>query len=146
VASNAARDHARRRVLVVDDHAVICEMLTLALDIEGYDVQATYNGWTALELLRHWRPDVILLDLEMPVMDGWAFRRAQLADDELAEIPVVVLSSSLVSGPVAPGVPMADHDQRSTSGMNVAAVLSKPYRLDVLLETVGQLTSPGVAP
>lgn len=128
MASNAAQDSDQCRVLVVDDHAMICELLAEALGDEGYAVQTVYNGWAALELLQSWDVDLILLDLMMPIMDGWAFRRAQLADPRLAAIPVVIMSA----GPAGP---------RAAGDLTAAAVIPKPYSLDMLLETVSQLTA-----
>ena len=77
-------------VCVVDDDADIREVLTDVLSIEGYDVVAAGDGESALALLRA-RPSacrLILLDLMMPRMNGWEFRRQQLQDPTIAEIPV----------------------------------------------------------
>lgn len=129
MASTAVQHDGRRRVLVVDDHAMICELLAEVLSDEGYAVQTAYNGWDALELLRGWEPDLILLDLMMPIMNGWDFRRTQLADAHLAAIPVIIMSSNL---------PAAS----ATGGLQAACIMPKPYRLTVLLETVSRLTHP----
>src|SRR3954470_12387725 len=85
----------KKRVLVVDDDPDIRESVRLVLEDEGYEVEEAADGAAALALLRAatTRPDVILLDLMMPVMNGWQFRAAQLADDDLADIPVIVLSA-----------------------------------------------------
>src|SRR5512138_2541112 len=86
----------RPTVLVVDDDESVRESLALALELEGYMVLRAAHGIDALLVLRTGiRPDVILLDLEMPVMPGWEFRERQLADPALADIPVVIVSSSL---------------------------------------------------
>src|SRR4051794_23983356 len=83
-----------RRVLVVDDDVSIRGFLAEALRDEGYEVQTAGNGHDALALLREWRPDLILLDLMMPVMDGWAFRTEQRLIPNMADVPVIVLSAT----------------------------------------------------
>lgn len=64
---------ARPRVLVVDDDDAVCELLRQVLTDEGYAVATVPHGAAALELVRHHQPAVILVDLRMPIMDGWAF-------------------------------------------------------------------------
>jgi CheY-like chemotaxis protein len=114
-------------VLVVDDDAAIRLAVQELLAEEGYAVRAAQNGSDALDLLRldHPLPALILLDLRMPVMDGWAFRRQQAADTRLASIPVVVLTAD---GTVAARV----------AEMNVAGALAKPLRLEALLSAVAR--------
>jgi CheY-like chemotaxis protein len=82
------------RVLIVDDDDIIREALQTALEDAGLAVRAAAHGQAALEMLDGWRPDLILLDLMMPVMDGWAFRQAQWARPAAARIPVIVLSAA----------------------------------------------------
>jgi len=86
-----ARNGAGRRVLVVDDEPQVRATVTEALELEGYEVAQATNGMEALALLASREPEVIVLDLWMPVMDGWAFRRAQLVSHP--HIPVIVLSA-----------------------------------------------------
>ena len=78
------------RILVVDDDALIRETLATALGDEGYAVRVAPDGRAALSALGTWRPDVIVLDLMMPIMDGVAFRAAQRSVAETAQIPVIV--------------------------------------------------------
>jgi CheY-like chemotaxis protein len=81
-------------VLVVEDEAAARAGMEQLLRGAGYDAVGAPNGQAALDLLRSGiRPRAILLDLMMPVMDGWAFRREQLRDPQLAHIPVIVLSA-----------------------------------------------------
>ena len=90
---------AGKRILIVDDDGPIREALVEVLAKEGFELDQAENGRKALQLLHdHVRPDVILLDLTMPVMNGCEFRQAQLADAELASIPVVVMSAVDMSG------------------------------------------------
>ena len=94
------------------------------LAIEGYRTQVVPNGRAALDYLRQGDfPEVILLDLMMPVMDGWEFRRRQREDPQLAVVPVVVLSAL---------------DQSRAADLEGAAFLKKPLDFDRLLELVRQ--------
>lgn len=82
-------------ILVVDDDPDLRETLGELLCEVGYDARLCENGRKALELLRHGdRPRLILLDLMMPEMNGWQFREEQLKDEELRDIPVVVMTAS----------------------------------------------------
>ena len=119
------------RVLVVDDEADLRRLFTVVLSEGGYDVRAATNGADALAIVRAWRPDIILLDLMMPVMNGWQFADAYGALPG-QKAPVVVITAA---GPGA---------VRSTANLGViAAVLSKPLDVDVLLEVVGYHLSQG---
>jgi CheY-like chemotaxis protein len=118
----------RKPVMVVDDDSDIREALRDVLQDEGYHVLDFPNGREALLHLKAQQasaPGVILLDLMMPVMNGWQFRAAQLDDPSLAPIPVVVISAdgSLI---------------QKADALKAAARLRKPIELDDLLDTVGQ--------
>jgi two-component system chemotaxis response regulator CheY len=115
-----------RAVLVVDDDPDIRDFMSDFLADEGYQVKAAGNGRQALDLLASWRPDVILLDLMMPVMDGWAFLAAQQADAELAHLPVIVMSASYN---------LVKLDER----VPVPEVLAKPFTIEDLLAKVEPL-------
>jgi CheY-like chemotaxis protein len=109
-------------VLIVEDDADLREMMAQLLALEGYQTAAVANGREALEYLQHEdAPNLILLDLMMPVMDGWEFRRHQQANPALAAVPVIVLSAL---------------DQSRTTGVNAEAILKKPLDFDRLLELV----------
>jgi CheY-like chemotaxis protein len=82
-------------VLIVDDDAAIRDALTTLLKDEGYYVATASNGVEALDTLRRGlRPCAILLDLMMPVMDGWDFRAVQRQDPVLSQIPVIVVTAA----------------------------------------------------
>ena len=113
---------AHRPVLIVEDDADLRDMMAQLLSLEGYQTAVVGNGREALDYLQHEQaPDLILLDLMMPVMDGWEFRRLQQANPALAGVPVVVLSA-------------LDHQRSST--VDAAAVLKKPLDFDRLLQLV----------
>jgi CheY-like chemotaxis protein len=82
-----------KRVLVVDDDDDIRAILVELLVGEGYWAVAAADGEQALRIASRFPPDVILLDLMMPVMSGWQFRAAQRKDPALADIPVIVVSA-----------------------------------------------------
>ena len=115
-------------VFVVEDDLDTRDMLGRFLQLEGFSVELAANGKQALDRLHAGsvQPCVIVLDLMMPVMDGWQFRREQVQDAELAEIPVIVVSA-------------AGKDRISEIDAN--AYLSKPVDLDQLLERVTQYCS-----
>jgi len=92
----AAREYARPpRILVVEDDPAILSSLAETLLEEGFDVEPASNGREALDRLRGGlRPAAIILDLMMPVMDGWDFRNEQLQDRALRDIPVIVATAA----------------------------------------------------
>ena len=95
-------------ILIVDDDQVLVESLSELLELNGYNVAVATDGQAALAQLRGgMRPSVILLDLMMPGMDGWDFRRQQLKDDDLKDIPVVVTSLAGIT-PAALKVQLGD--------------------------------------
>src|SRR5262245_48077066 len=82
------------RILVVDDNRAVREALVTLLEARGFGARGVSNGREALETLRAgFEACLILLDLTMPIMDGWKFRELQRQDPRLAEIPVVVLAT-----------------------------------------------------
>lgn len=111
-------------ILVIEDDFDIRDTMTQILEAEGYAVVGAANGQEALDHLhRADRPRLILLDLMMPVMNGWQFRTEQQRDPELASIPVVVISAD------------ASIHQKATS-IQADGFLKKPLQLEALLATV----------
>ncbi|MCC6177573.1 MAG: response regulator [Chloroflexi bacterium] len=124
----------KRRVLVVDDDASIQGFLAEALADEGYGVRIAGNGREALSILQEWPPDLILLDLMMPEMDGWAFRAEQRRlNGQAADVPVIVLSA-------------ARDLMARTQDLAAARIFAKPFDLDALLTTIDDFTSQGGRP
>jgi len=84
------------QILIVDDDSSIAGLLFELLKSAGFEAQIARDGQKALEVLRKMKPlpSIIILDLVMPVMNGWQFRRAQLQDPELASVPVIVMSGT----------------------------------------------------
>ena len=115
-------------MLVIDDDAIIRETLATALGDEGYSVRTAGDGRAGLETLASWSPDVIVLDLMMPVMDGQAFLAAKAALEHAARIPVIILSA-------------AHQIRTQAAALNAAAVFPKPFDLGALLDTVERLAA-----
>ena len=113
-----------RRVLVVDDDESIRDLVEMALSAEGHQVMTAPDGAAALEAIAVSPPDVILLDMKMPVMDGWAFARAY------REAP----------GPHAPIVVVTAAQDAASRAAEVAADghLPKPFDLDELFRVVAE--------
>lgn len=123
------------RVLVVDDDDDIREIVIELLEANGFVVDGAANGREALDRLTSSaaRPEVIVLDLLMPLMDGPSFRRAQLADADLATIPVVVVSAN------------ARVDE-TAAAMGVDAWLRKPFDAPKLLACLRAALGSSAAP
>jgi CheY-like chemotaxis protein len=116
-----------RRVLVVEDERTIRQSIAGYLGDVGYTVDEAENGAEALNCLRRAIPDVVVLDLLMPVMGGRAFVQACRQDARLGTIPVVLLSAA--------------HDlAQATEELQPRASLAKPVDLDVLLAVVDRVT------
>jgi two-component system response regulator MprA len=87
------RAESHGRVLIVDDDPLTRESLAHLLDAAGYQAACASDGLDALDYLRHHpRPNLILVDLMMPKMNGWVFRMQQQMDPNLASIPTVIVS------------------------------------------------------
>lgn len=121
--------NSRGKLLLVEDDEDIRATLSDVLSWEGYELILAANGREGLEALRGTKGiDVILLDLIMPVMNGWEFRRVQLDDPALAGVPCVVLSAS------APGA------------AKPARYLRKPFEISQLIGALEELISPKPGP
>ncbi len=120
----------KHTVLVIEDDPDVRNALTELLTGEGYEVAPASDGGEALDALRAGlRPTVILLDLMMPKVDGWDFRRAQLEDPALAPLPVVLLTAS----------GFRPDSMRSDRGQ--LEMLPKPVQAHVLLETLARVAA-----
>lgn len=117
-------------VMVVDDDEDILESYAMLLEGAGYEVETAPSGAIALEKLRNGsRPSIILLDLMMPTMSGWAFRAQLLAERDLADFPVVVFSG--------------DHRAlERTPPPAIATVLKKPVDAPTLLRVIEKYRTP----
>jgi two-component system chemotaxis response regulator CheY len=112
------------RILFIDDDESIREFVSMALVDEGYDVNTAAHGAAALEVIPEYRPDLILLDMRMPIMDGWAFLKAYRQVPP-PHVPIIALTASR-NAPDAQVPP------------DVNNFLAKPFDLNELLDLVAQ--------
>ena len=114
------------RILVIDDDESIRDFTHTALADAGYEVVEAADGATALDLIGTSRPDVILLDMLMPLMDGWEFARLY-HETPGPHAPIIVVTAARDAGARA-------------GQINAAGCLAKPFRLDALFACIAQVT------
>lgn len=121
-------DAAVRRVLVVDDDEGIRELVVTALAEEGYAVRSAGDGQEALAVLDQYDPQLILLDMRMPVMDGWQFAKSY-RERPGHHAPIVICTAAL-------------DVRRDAREIGADGFLGKPFQLDELLDLVEAHTRP----
>ena len=120
-----------RRVLVVEDEDAVGEVVADVLADEGYEVRRARNGREGLDVLQGWLPQLILLDLMMPEMDGWTFRAEQRRfGGPVSAVPVIVLSG-------------AREARARADELGAVQAISKPFDLDEVIAAVGRWSRPG---
>jgi len=115
------------RILIVEDEDVMADMLRDVLVTEGHEVFGAYNGEDGLKLLVEKRPDVVLLDLMLPILDGSGFLAAMRKDSDFHGTPVIAMTSA--------GLTPRERGQ-------FAAFLPKPFKLDDLLRALARVLPP----
>lgn len=110
------------RLLIVEDNEMNRDMLARRLMRRGYEVYTAVNGQEGVDIARAHRPDLILMDLSLPVMDGWEATRHIRVDARTAEIPVIALTAHALP---------SDHAEALNAGCN--DVDTKPIDLDRLI-------------
>jgi CheY-like chemotaxis protein len=116
------------RVLVVDDDDVIRQLITVNLELEGFEVATAVDGQDCLDKVKDVAPDVITLDIMMPRLDGWEAASRLRADPQTADIKVVLLSARA-----------QEADLERGSRIGVDAYLTKPFDPDELIDVVRRL-------
>ena len=125
----------KTRILLVDDDGDLRRSLGEALEDAGYAVTASPNGHDALVAMRAGPlPDVILLDLLMPIMNGWQFCKAKQADPATAPIPVIAMSAAV------------SRDPKSPYYIEVEDFIAKPLELDELLSKLAPWSARSAQP
>lgn len=118
----------RHKILITDDDPVIIELLQVNLKFEGYDVITAADGLEAVERAARDAPDLVILDIMMPRMDGWTARAEMLKDPRTAHIPVIFLSARAQQA-----------DLRKGYESGVAAYVTKPFEPVELLDLIEQI-------
>jgi two-component system, cell cycle response regulator DivK len=118
------------RVLLVEDNEANRDMLGRRLQRRGYEVAVAADGGAALEQARALRPDLVLLDLSLPVLDGWTVARMLKADAATASIPVIALTAHAMAG---------DRERALAAGCDDFA--TKPVDFEALLAAIEVLLS-----
>lgn len=123
------------KILIVDDDRQIAQGLELRFRAAGFETSLAHDGKAGLALAREWLPDVMVLDLRMPVMDGMKVLAALAGESMTKDIPVVVLSASVV-------------DQVKCKSLDLGArcFMEKPFDANQLLSTVGKILTTEDAP
>jgi DNA-binding response OmpR family regulator len=120
---------AKKRILVVDDDPHISELVYVNLDAAGYDVDRAGNGHEAIARIAERRPDLIVLDVMMPLMDGWELCKTLRDDPDTRDIRILMLTAR-------------DTERDKMVGKGVFGVdeyLTKPFNLTDLLAICGRL-------
>ncbi len=116
-------DFVSKDVLVVEDEAYLCELIGDVIESEGHTVRKASNGLEALDRIRERKPQLVLLDLMMPIMDGWEFMEALRANPEWDGMPIVIIT--------------AIYDvKRTQEETGARAVITKPFDIDQITEIV----------
>ena len=117
-----------RRILIVEDQADVAQLIDVVLKGEGYTVAIAKDGAQGLMLARDWKPDLILMDIMLPGVDGGALIARLRQEPETAELPIIAMSASRT---------LRDR----TAELQADALLSKPFDVDALLVQVSFLLS-----
>jgi chemosensory pili system protein ChpA (sensor histidine kinase/response regulator) len=119
-----------RCVMVVDDSVTVRKVTSRLLERQGMDVLVAKDGIEAISLLQERRPDVMLLDIEMPRMDGFEVARQVRHDDRLSDLPIIMISSRT-----------GEKHQEHAAQLGVNSFLGKPFQENELLATIDRLVN-----
>ncbi len=116
---------SHKRILVVDDEVDLVETIRFSLELEGFEILVAYNGEEALNQARKEKPDLILLDLMLPKLDGYKVCRLLKFDERYKHIPILMLTAK-------------SQDKDKTIGLETGAneYITKPFDMDDLMKKV----------
>lgn len=128
--SSAVEEEKAKNILVVDDSVTMRKVSTRLLERNHYNVATAKDGLDAIDVIQTFIPDLIMLDIEMPRMDGFEFAShvRQHPNPEINQVPIIMITSRT-----------GDKHRERADAIGVQGYLGKPYREDVLLETLEQL-------
>jgi len=119
----------KKRILCIEDEAEMIDLTRLVLEREGYEVLGAVGGSEGLEVIKAERPDLVLLDLMMPDVDGWEVYRQMKADKTLANIPVIIVTAKAQSIDKVLGLQVAKVDD----------YITKPFGPKELLDSIARI-------
>ena len=119
---------AKARILVVDDEVDLCDALTMRFEANDYKVLKAIDGQTALELAQREMPDLIILDVMLPKLDGYKICRMLKFDDKYKHISIILFSAKAL-----------DSDKDTGMEVGADAYITKPFEASVLLAKVEEL-------
>ena len=125
----------KKRILIVEDEVNMQELLKYRLEENNYEVAVAGEGFVAMTKVRSFRPDLIILDLMLPKMDGYTICRLLKYSDEHKSIPVMVLSAR-----------SSEDDIKRGMSMGADAYMTKPYEPAALLAKIKELLASPPAP
>ena len=117
-----------KKILIVEDEADLVEMMKLRLEATGYEVIAAYDGQEGLDKARSENPDLIILDLMLPKIDGYKVCRMLKFDENYKKIPILIFTARVQEG-----------DKKMGMEVGADAYLTKPFEPKVLLEKIEEL-------
>ena len=115
----------QKQVLVVDDDPMVVKVLRDPLERAGYDVDVAFHGLEALQKVKERQPDLIILDILMPLLDGFKVARLLKFDTRFKNIPIIVLTSRATEG-----------ERKMGEEVGANEFLYKPFRLPMVLDMV----------
>jgi CheY-like chemotaxis protein len=116
-----------KRILVVDDHEQIRDSISEILELEQYEIETAINGKDALEKVASFQPDLIVTDILMPDMDGYELMMKKWTDQQIYEIPIIVVSAMVSKYDIAAG-----------KALGAKKYITKPFKATELIEAVGE--------
>ena len=126
----------KKRILYIEDEKEMLDLTRIVLEREGYEMLAAVGGADGIEAVKREKPDLVLLDLMMPDVDGWEVYRQMKADKEVADIPVIIITARTQSIDKVLGLKVA----------KVADYITKPFGPSDLINSVKKVLDSGNAP
>ena len=121
---------AAKRILVVDDEPDVASLLTLMLKSRGYEVIVAGDGQEALDKARHEHPDLIVLDIMLPRLDGYKVARMLKFDEKFSHIPIVMVTAKI-----------QEKDKKTGLEMGADAYVTKPFDTAMLMDKISEVLS-----
>jgi two-component system cell cycle response regulator DivK len=132
MSSSGNLDAGAKIVLIIEDNPLNMKLFKEVLELHGYDAVAAEDGSSGLALARERRPDVVLLDIQLPMMSGFEVLRHLKQDPDLQSVPVIAVTAHAMAG-----------DESTILGAGCEEYLTKPVSIERLIEVVGHYASVG---